>query len=1026
MQKNILRVVSRVPGADTVKRVGAKVRATAARSAKKAAIGTLALAGVAGLAWMSTQARHHANDTVTGLISAAGAGELAGEHVLGAAQSLLSAFDDIKPEEPHPESGLRDATGAMQGATLVAATPAVGNDASHTLVTASSNTTWSYTQCGGTIVGAPVAFMIAMVAIVRLCIYTLGPTQIARFCDLAIWIVTCIAMVFAGFARSKQERHIVGLVAVCLFLATNMGGERIALQQYDAKVGPIPLSATHEASWVGIFIGQAFDAQSIARAIFEVGGHGAMHKIRIGGQKLDDVLNYLSMPNTPKAADDAMRLVCDVEAFVLAPFTQAGMSDAAARQVACQIMYVLDANTRRIVVETLISPSAGSDERGILLDFIEMGAHGNATQLIEKLSKLSKAKSEKTEISAPQLDEAATFARFLQTDGQVVSGIALGLPSIAVYGSLGSPAAAKIPQVPTWKALVEGKMVETIAGTGKETPAHGAVRVIRGMFAQSAVGICKAAVGIIGTNGTQATYDEGTGVLTLPADSGSKLDVSFFEVYQAIISPVAIEVPVLAYALAFKSVDFDSIARSVPHQQALAVSAKLAAVSSYLSAELSKITESRGVIDSEGAPDREAAGRLASAIAETRAITDYAFRVPEQLSWVPASQKPRLALVGASLGRALGGIHKKNATSAEQIQSAWSVVALIPSIRNPDIRPESLTRLWTSLSPAVTELPQFTMYLLASLKSGVQDAQQWYQRVLASGIEEWRKANPAMNPALDALAADHAAQRFHSIYMPHVEAAQDVLNLDLARKLAIEESAGQPTLAELRTRLDVLQKAQKEITNKNTADASDADLASYIDTAATEALVHVNAADANAARETTMKDDFLDFVEKYKDYTPSIKVSKLIVYMAARAGKLKLSHWYKQREVWEESGLVTEISDTLVANIFREVLKLPRFKENINPWCVDHVLRMLPPASAAEVDTVDTMRSVVDGLAKSATCTNTGPKDTEEAQACDATRLIIDMLNLAIEKQASLATGRPGSFGATRTRKGMPVPRRFL
>jgi hypothetical protein len=940
MPRSILSVVSRVPGADTVKRAGAKVRATAARHAKKAAIGSLALAGFAGLAWMTTQARHHANDTVSSLISAAGADELAGEqaggHVLVAAQSLVGAFDFIDPLS-RPD--------AAQGATL-AATQAVCIDASQRLVDASSSTTVSYRRCGGTFVGVSIAFMIAMVAIVRFLVHVYGPAPIVGFCDLAIWIVTVIATAIAVFTSSKQKRTIIGLVAACLFLATNMGGEGLAIQNHDARGNATPLLATHDDGWVGTFIGHALDAKSIARAIFEVGGHGAMHKIRIGGQspnviKLDDVLRYLRMPVPPRAADDATKLVCDAEAAGKEPFTQAGMPVAFAQSAALRITH-LPETTRTIVVETLLDLSASSAERGIVLDLIALSAHGNATQLLGKLTEAKSAKSAKSAKaakSAPHFDgaaSAAVFSLIVETVMQVASGIALGLPSIVVYGSLGSPAAAKFPQVSTWKALVEGTAVTTISGTGTENQEHGTVRVIRGIFAQVAVGICETAAGIIGTNGTQATYDKETGILTLPADSGSKLDVSFFEVYEAIISPAAIDVPVLAYALALSSIDlnfdFDSVARNGAHQKVLTITAKLAALSSYLSAALSRMDRT-GVAVASLAP-------LAIAIAETKELIDYAFRVPGQLSWVPVNQKPRVALVGALLGHALVGIYTTNASSAEQGQSAWRVVSLIPSIRNPDIRPESLTRLWTSLSPTLTELPEFTKHQLELLERGVQNTQEWYQSIIASRIEGWNKAKSPMEQiARASLADDHAAQRFYSIYTSAVKAAQDFLNLDLARKLAIQKSAGQPTpalseLNRLQKRYDDLVRAQQEIIEKSAEGPNsdpDPDLTRRIEEAVNTAQIELN--DVSFAVETA------EYRAAGKN-EPEVAAT-LMAWIASRAD------WRTELALWISSGV---FETAHIVSTLKEIMKLAPFTKPDDARFTKQVISILDAIKPAEAD----------------------------------------------------------------------------
>jgi hypothetical protein len=100
--------------------------------------------------------------------------------------------------------------------------------------------------------------------------------------------------------------------------------------------------------------------------------------------------------------------------------------------------------------------------------------------------------------------------------------------------------------------------------------------------------------------------------------------------------------------------------------------------------------------------------------------------------------------------------------------------------------------------------------------------------------------------------------------------------------------------------------------------------------------------------------------------------------------------------------------------------------------CVKHVLHVLDttPTDSA-VDTVETMQSVVSELGKlgklescAAPAAPAAPAGgtTAEAQACDATRLIVDMINFAIDNQTSNAKG--GSFGARRTRAR--EPRRFL
>jgi len=95
MQRDILRVVSRVPGADAAKRAADKVRATAARSSKKAAIGFLAVAGLAGLAWMTNPTPNPTRELAEG--DAAQSLATQGALAPGPARVLVGAAEDTRP-----------------------------------------------------------------------------------------------------------------------------------------------------------------------------------------------------------------------------------------------------------------------------------------------------------------------------------------------------------------------------------------------------------------------------------------------------------------------------------------------------------------------------------------------------------------------------------------------------------------------------------------------------------------------------------------------------------------------------------------------------------------------------------------------------------------------------------------------------------------------------------------------------------------------------------------------------------------
>ncbi len=188
------------------------------------------------------------------------------------------------------------------------------------------------------------------------------------------------------------------------------------------------------------------------------------------------------------------------------------------------------------------------------------------------------------------------------------------------------------------------------------------------------------------------------------------------------------------------------------------------------------------------------------------------------------------------------------------------------------------------------------------------------------------------------------------------------------------------------------------------------------------------------AAETIVANDkaFEKVIAKYTSDTMPVRVSRLLAWIAKAGGvQVGVSPWNAQRDIWEKSGLLTTISDTLIGNIFRKVAELPRFQEGENPRYVSRVIAMIPQpddhAAACTTNDISAMQAVVDVLAKAECVPPTGgDSESHAAQACAATRLIVDMLKFAIDKQAPRATGQPGSFGATRTRKGMPVPRRFL
>lgn len=169
-----------------------------------------------------------------------------------------------------------------------------------------------------------------------------------------------------------------------------------------------------------------------------------------------------------------------------------------------------------------------------------------------------------------------------------------------------------------------------------------------------------------------------------------------------------------------------------------------------------------------------------------------------------------------------------------------------------------------------------------------------------------------------------------------------------------------------------------------------------------------------------------------KKFESKPKTAAHMLASIAKGGGKGNGHWQSRLRAWEDSGLF-DISATLLGKIFREVAKLPPFQDGDNTGHVTRVIDELNkiPSDSAAGGTIEAMRSVVDALGSSATCAapaapaasaHSSESITAEAQACGATRKIVDMLNFAIDKQTSNAKG--GSFGARRTRAR--EPRRFL
>ena len=174
------------------------------------------------------------------------------------------------------------------------------------------------------------------------------------------------------------------------------------------------------------------------------------------------------------------------------------------------------------------------------------------------------------------------------------------------------------------------------------------------------------------------------------------------------------------------------------------------------------------------------------------------------------------------------------------------------------------------------------------------------------------------------------------------------------------------------------------------------------------------------------------------------QVSLLVAVIALeRHGVINQGPWYVHRKGWDDSGLLTQISHKLLGEIFRAVLKLPRFQEGINPRQVALVIPMIDAFSqpdAAIAGTVDTAASIqtvlskLDELIAAAPQCAAAAQESPSAQACEATKLIRTMLLDAIEKcnkrdAAEPVTTEAAAFGAAaararRTRK--QEQRRFL
>ena len=226
MQRDILRVVSRVPGADAAKRAGAKIRATAARSAKKAAIGLLAVAGFAGLAWMTSPSSP----------TALAATEIANEIVWvarregepnreGITETVLGVVDlAAQTQIPVPLTGATGATGPTHQLTEAG----VIRDATEIR-------RW-YVSIGGAVVVAStvLVFMVVILAIMKILAYVHGkpratsdrvvgghhPVTTRSTDDLYLTAIALVAGITKTIAalRSREQNRAFGWLLVVSFI----------------------------------------------------------------------------------------------------------------------------------------------------------------------------------------------------------------------------------------------------------------------------------------------------------------------------------------------------------------------------------------------------------------------------------------------------------------------------------------------------------------------------------------------------------------------------------------------------------------------------------------------------------------------------------------------------------------------------------------------------------------------------------------------------------------------------------------
>ena len=946
MQRDILRVVSRVPGADAAKRAGAKVRATAARSAKKAAIGLLAVAGLAGLAWATSPS------SPTAL----------------AAAEIAVIVGEIPDEGPDGTAAVTDAVAGtlplfaerLETVPLPSHAPRVIN--ADDVAKDAEVLSRSYVRMGGTIIIPPIVLTFLVMALVRVLAYVHETSNVPQLYMAALLIVSAVMIAIAAMTDRKQNRAFCCFLAMS-FIFVDWSGALGVADAAQNTLNTLNITAAPDLeAWIGSVSRHTGDVYEVARALVTMGRHSATGALALG------VTGYMGSLDLRPIVARAWEFLDRLAAEAVVPFAEGGMPPALANRTALAISWI-DGDTKRKVEAILADKNASPKTRSLICRYIQHNQDAALTAIGELGN--GAAGAAWAHPSSPHAVDTRGVLALINADGALHEA-----PWDVHLGELASILTASDTPIaiPTTWSLLSAMLADAPKPnqSAKPTGLFGAGLLLERFAAQDRV------FEVAARHVARATHVAGS--ITLPAlsagigvasdEARGAITINLIDVLRAIGSG-AVPVPLgYAFGIGISSrgaYEHDLVAGEVAKMHD---GAEKSAV--VLMTQLRTLVGDLAIaFDKAGEESKQ---EIAGAIADGSALLDFFAGVEDKLSWLSENGKPRMALLGASLASALDEMESTQG-DATRTKGAWRVVALVRQISS---KAPSRSDFWMSLSSAVTERPEFTAYLLLQLETAADSAQASYNRNVARHIDSLNKTNFSSMAAI-ASRTPVEMHLFHSIYLPPVEAAKRVLVVDHARNLAREQTAkdSQPdAISQKQTERDVLEEA------KQAAGDSDPELAKFLNAAVQQAFDNVD------------KQLFADeMAEARAEKKSEREVAATLLAWIARPGGIWKEHcvWNTELISWVSSGALETAN---IGGILKGITKLAPFTDAHNADFTAQVIAVLDAIKPAQTDVATSCGSALtsaENLLKSRPWLSGKSELTEEQSA---TKLIYDALRV--------------------------------